>query len=338
MAGENQDQRSPSNGLMSSATHPDTLPSSQPTHGFGLGLDAGGTQTRWAVVDATGTALRQGQVAGFSALQLQDAASRDAVAALLAEIAAAAGPLQAVVAGLTGFDVAQGPLLRGLLSRALRVDADAVQLMSDIELACHAAFAPGKGYVVYAGTGSVAAFIDAGGVLHRAGGRGVVIDDAGGGHWIAREALRHIWRAEDEAPGTWQDSALARRVFERLGGSGWAQTRQWVYGAGASRGQLGTLALTVAAAADEDPAAMAILQAAGTELARLALALLQRFGSRPVALAGRVFDLHPVIGAQLQQALPAGVGSHRLMQAAELEAAKMASNTVNPITHRKLTP
>ena len=290
-----------------------------------LGLDAGGTQTRWAVADASLAVQRRGQVAGISALQLLCDSGRVAVAAVLAEVAVATGPVQAVVAGLTGFDATQLPLLRGLLAKTFGVDAGSVQAMSDIELACHAAFKPGEGYVVVAGTGSIAAFIDSHGALHRAGGRGAVIDDAGGGHWIARQALRHIWRADDEAPGAWQHSALARQLFERLGGSEWQHTRQWVYGADASRGELGTLALAVAAAAAEDPAALAILQAAGTELARLARALLQRHGTRPLALAGRVFDLHPTIRAHLQQALPPGTSIQRLMQAAEVEAARMAA-------------
>ena len=315
-----------------------------PCPSTGIGLDAGGTQTRWAVVDASAgvrvqgqyQGQRQGQVGGISALQLHDAAGRAAVAAALAEIAAAvgaggaggaagaAGTVHAVVAGVTGFDAAQRPLLCEMLAQAFGVEAHAVQALSDIELACHAAFAPGEGYVLLAGTGSIAAFIDVEGVLQRAGGRGAVIDDAGGGHWIAREALRQIWRAEDNAPGVWRQSALARRVFERLGGSDWAQTRQWVYGAGASRGALGTLALAVAAAADEDPAALAILQAAGTELARLAGALVQRFGTRPLALAGRVFDLHPIIQARLQEALPTATSVKRLLQPAQVEAARMA--------------
>ena len=292
-----------------------------------LGLDAGGTQTRWAVADAAGAVQCQGQAAGLSALQLHDDGGRAAVASVLGEIAAAAGPVQAVVAGVTGFDATQLPLLRGLLATAFAVDAAKVQAMTDIELACHAAFAPGEGYVVYAGTGSIAAFIDEAGVLQRAGGRGALIDDAGGGHWIAREALRQIWRAEDAAPGAWRASALARRVFERIGGSEWLQTRQWVYGAAASRGELGTLALAVVAAADEDPAALAILRAAGTELARLAHALLQRHGARPLALAGRVFELHPAIQRQLQQALPAGTPIHRLLQPAQVEAAQIAARS-----------
>ena len=269
-----------------------------------LGIDAGGTRTRWALADASGTLQREGAVAGLSALQLHDAAGlADLQHALqsLARDCAAAGRVQAVLAGVTGLDDAQRPRLGELLARALGVSPAQVQVISDISLACRAA--PGA-YVVYAGTGSIAAFIDAEGTLQRAGGRGAVIDDAGGGHWIAREALRRIWRAEDEAPGAWRDSAMARHVFEVIGGSDWAQTRQWVYGA--SRGELGTLALAVAQSAQSDAAALALLREAGSELARLARALLQRHGQRPLLLAGRVFDLHPCVAEQLLSKLPAG--------------------------------
>jgi glucosamine kinase len=144
-----------------------------------------------------------------------------------------------------------------------------------MEIAYRASFAPGEGYLVYAGTGSIGAFIDAAGQFHRAGGRGVVLDDGGGGFWIAREALRHIWRLEDEMPGAWQASPMARAVFDYVGGADWADSRQFIYGQ--ERGAVGKLALAVAATADQDPAAT-ILRAAGRELARLALALTKRFG------------------------------------------------------------
>ncbi len=294
-----------------------------------LGLDAGGTQTRWALADANGLLLRQGQTAGLSALQLHDATGRAAVAAVLREIAASAGPVQALVAGVTGFDTPQLQLLLKSVVEAFAIETTAVQAMSDIELACHAAFAPGQGYVLYAGTGSIAAYVDEQGLLHRAGGRGVLIDDAGGGHWIACQALRQVWRAEDAAPGAWQDSPLAQQLFAQMGGSDWAHTRQWVYGA--SRGAVGTLALAVAAAAAQgDAAALAILQAAGIELARLARALMARHGPRPLALAGRVFDLHPSIQAQLQDSLPAGTVLARKAEAAHIEAARMASRRTVP--------
>jgi N-acetylglucosamine kinase-like BadF-type ATPase len=298
---------------------------------IGLGLDAGGTQTRWALAGADGGLRGEGHVASISGLQLDSAAGREAVAAALRDIAAAIAPLggaRRVAAGITGFEAAQAPLLCRLAAAALGLAPAAVQAMTDIELVCRAAFAPGEGVVLYAGTGSIAAFVDAQGCMHRAGGRGAVIDDAGGGHWIGRRALRTVWRAEDAEPGAWQRSPLARQVFAHVGGSDWAQTRRWVYGGpGADRGEMGRLALAVAAAAtaDEDPAALALLQAAGTELARLALAMRQRFGARPLALAGRVFELHPAVEHGLREALPPGADVRRLTVAAHHAAARMAA-------------
>jgi len=306
------------------APEPHTTP---PRPSLGLGLDAGGTQTRWALADATGQLLGEGAVAGLSALQLGSESGRAALsqvlADILAEIATALGDytaatatatatatapgkvgvpaVQGIVAGVTGFGDEHRAALHAHLAAAFGLHESAVRSMSDIELACRAAFPAGDGIVVYAGTGSIAALIDASGTLQRAGGRGGVIDDAGGGHWIAREALRQVWRAEDEAPGAWHASALAQRVFDAIGGSDWPATRQWVYGA--SRGELGLLARAVAAAADDDPAALAILQQAGRELARLGHAMRQRCGPLPLALAGRVFDLHPGIEDSLRAAL-----------------------------------
>jgi glucosamine kinase len=299
---------------------------------LGLGLDAGGTQTRWALATADGQLLAQGQGAPIAGAQLASEDGRAAMAAALAQMAGDAGvhgTAVGVVAGVTGLGAEHAPALHALLAQASALPLAAVGSMSDIELACHAAFAPGQGYVVYAGTGSIAAHIDEAGVMHRAGGRGAVIDDAGGGHWIARQALRLVWRAEDEAPGAWQKSILARALFDTLGGSDWAVTRQWVYGA--SRGELGTLALAVARAAQEgDAAALALLQDAGTELARLALALHRRLGPRPVALAGRVFDLHPAIETALRAALPTQDPVQRITLHAHHTAARLAAAQKSP--------
>ena len=303
---------------------------------LGLGLDAGGTQTRWALARPDGSLLAHGQVAPISGAQLTHDDGRAAVAHALgcaADESRRFGAATGVVAGVTGLGAEHAPALHALLAQAFTLPLAAVASMSDIELACHAAFAPGQGYVVYAGTGSIAAFIDSAGTLHRAGGRGAVIDDGGGGHWIARQALRLVWRAEDEAPGAWQQSALAQALFDTLGGSDWAATRQWVYGA--SRGELGTLALAVAQAAHQgDAPALALLHDAGAELARLGLALHRRLGPRPVALAGRVFELHPAIETalrnSLQAAVPAGIAVQRLVLHAHHTAARLAAAQGKP--------
>jgi glucosamine kinase len=223
--------------------------------GLGLGIDAGGTQTRWALADGKARNRGRRPVAGLSALQMGSAAGRQTVHAtfsLLAQAVLAYGRPGGVRAGLTGFG-GDGEQLQRWLAELLGIPARAVVLCNDIEIAYRAASSPGEGYLVYAGTGSIGAFIDADGQFHRAGGRGVTLDDGGGGFWIAREALRHIWRGEDEQPGRWRDSPMARAVFDHVGGSDWALSRQFIYGQ--ERGEVGKLALAVAASAAQDTVA-----------------------------------------------------------------------------------
>lgn len=293
------------------------------SHQHFLGLDAGGTATRWALVDAHGELVNEGQAGACSGLQLMDTVGTEAIAGALRAIAAEAGPLAGIAVGMTGLGDAQAPTLRTLLSTTFGVAATQTRAFNDIELLCRATFAPGAGLVLYAGTGAIAALVDAQGTLQRAGGRGHLIDDAGGGHWIAREALKHVWRAEDETPGAWRSSPLARALFERIGGADWVHTRAWVYGA--ARGEMGTLALAVAEAASQgDATARALLHTAGEELARLARALLQRFGTLPVALAGRVFELHPTIETAVREAMP-GTPLQRLHTPPHHAAARLAA-------------
>ncbi len=294
----------------------------------GLGFDAGGTRTRWALADTAGAILAEGEVAGFSAAQMETGAGRLAVRAVLAslqqQVSQALSPGQAlrVHAGLTGFG-GDGAALHALIAETLGIAAAALTVGNDIEIAYHDAFAPGEGYLVYAGTGSIAAFIDADGVFHRAGGRGYFLDDGGGGVWIARAALRQIWRAEDEQPGSWQASPMAHAMFALIGGSDWQHTRQLINAS--DRGELGKLALAVAQAADTDPLAESILRDAGAELARLGLALVSRFGARPLVLAGRVSQLHPLIEASFRAGLPAGSEVDVRLSSAHCAAARLAA-------------
>lgn len=298
----------------------------------GLGIDAGGTQTRWALANASGDIIANGHVAGLTALQMSTDGGRQHIREVLNGLALnvrAHGQPASVYAGLTGFSEG-GENLCALIADALGVNVSTVRLGSDVEIAYLDLYAPGEGIVVYAGTGSIAAFIDKDGTLHRAGGRGVLLDDAGGGYWIAREALRHIWRGEDEHPGQWQDSPMAHEIFARIGGSEWAHTRQFVYGATSerARGKIGKLALAVAASADFDPVARGILVGAGEELARLGLALTARFGPLPITLSGRVADLHPVIAESMRAALPESVLFQVKTSDAHFAAARIAANVL----------
>jgi N-acetylglucosamine kinase-like BadF-type ATPase len=288
---------------------------------LGLGIDAGGSQTRWALAAAPGTIVAEGAVRGMSALQLHDGGALGEALSELASAALTHGRPTSVCAGFTGVgrDV---DTLRALVGEPLDLAPEAITIKSDIEIAYLDIFAPGEGYVVYAGTGSVVAFIDESGVLHRAGGRGVAIDDGGGGYWIGREALRHVWRMDDESPGSWSDSPLAIALFEQIGGSGWDRTRVYVYEG--DRGDVGRLALAVAKAAGEDPVARNILAAAGCELARLALAMARRHGARPVALTGRAARLHPLIVESMTSSLPPATPLELRVSSGHHAAARLA--------------
>lgn len=297
---------------------------------LGLGIDAGGTQTRWALATVDGVIVADGAVEGLSALQMSSDAGRAAVHATftgLCQAVLAIGRPRAVVAGLTGFG-GDDLVLAQTLATLLALDAAHVRVGNDIDIAYRDSFEPGQGYLVYAGTGSIAAWIDTDGVFHRAGGRGVLLDDGGGGYWIAREALRHIWRREDEAPGSWQGSPMAEAVFAHIGGSDWSLSRAFMYGQ--DRGAIGRLALAVAASADADPLALDILQRAGQELARLALALTARYGPRPVVLAGRAAQLHPAIAAAMRAALPVSLQMEQKVARSHEAAAKLAARTARP--------
>ncbi|MFN9746901.1 MAG: N-acetylglucosamine kinase [Betaproteobacteria bacterium] len=310
-------------------------PAPTPTPALHLGLDAGGTQTRWALADAAGRVVAEGSAPPLSGLMLLDPAGRATLRAALQGLAAAlpAGRvLRSAWAGLTGLDEVLAPVMAQALGGVLALPPAAVRVCADIELACRAAFAPGEGVLLVAGTGAIAAVLGADGTLHRAGGRGAIIDDAGGGHWIAREALRLVWRLEDAAPGQGGATPLGRALAQAVGGEDWAATRAFVYGA--SRGEMGTLALAVAAAAEAgDAAALGLLQQAGVELARLVQALHGRLGAAlPVALAGRVWTLHPAVEAALCAALP-GVAVSHSPGAAHAAAARLAAAANPPTEH-----
>ena len=298
---------------------------SSPDPAVGLGLDAGGTQARWALAQADGRVLAEGAVAGFSGPQLATPSGRREVLAAVVALRQAVGaahprPPTALWAGVTGHDAGAGPALARLLARGLSLPLSAVRAFNDVELAARASLAPGGGYLVYAGTGSIAWFIDEQGQAHWVGGRGGLLGDEGSGYWIARQALAGLWRADDDTPGAITATPLGRQLSAALGGADWDATRRAVHQR--SRGEIGLLALAVAAAANEgDAVALSLLQQAGAELARLANILRLRHGPRPVLLAGRVAALHPALLAALQAALLPGTQWSARTLAVHLDAA-----------------
>lgn len=292
-----------------------------------LGIDAGGSSSRWLLLDLGGHVLGRGRGGPMSGHVL-DAAGRTENLARLREIltearsAALGRRVVQVVAGVTGLQAASeaARLFTHEAARLLELDAARVTFESDIALAYHGAFAPGAGVLVYAGTGAVAYHLCANGAALRAGGHGYLIDDAGGGYWIGREGLKAVLREADRL-GHPPDTPLARELYCDLGSRAWPEIFAVVYGGGRSR--VAALAPAVArAAAAGDEVAAAILEAAGLELARLARVLLLRLAATlPVVFAGGVTRL----GARVRDALRAGLPPEVPLVVSETEPVETAA-------------
>ncbi len=291
---------------------------------FGLGLDAGGSATRWAIADETGAIAARGEATPFSGLVFTDAAIGTTRAAI-AEVAAAIGPrgIDAVLAGVTGSGgPAQDALLRAMLAEAFGTPAERVQVCDDLWIAHRARFVPGSGILVYCGTGSAAVHVRIDGAMLRAGGHGYLIGDEGSGYAIARDALRAVLQAEDAAPGSGWKTPLGRSVGRRIRHGTWDAVREYVYGG--TRAGMAALAPAVAEAArDGDSRADGVLRRAGQDLAQLAATLSRRVGPQPIALAGGGARLHPIVCEAMQAALGAPVGTGEIDAAAA--AARLAA-------------
>jgi N-acetylglucosamine kinase-like BadF-type ATPase len=286
-----------------------------------LGLDVGGTASRYVVVDDTGAEILRG--AGPAATgHLFSPAERGRFTTLVTDIAGRVPPIAAVHAGITGYGDSVEADTKSIVAEAFVITASAVTCSDDMDLAYHAVFAPGQGHVIAAGTGTIGLHIAPDGSAIRVGGRGILIDDAGSGSWIALTAINRLYRRIDEAGGPADAAILAKHLYAAIGGTGWDDVRAAIYGR--DRGAIGELAQAVAAAAREgDPLATAVLGDAVTELARLARALIARAGRLPVAYVGRVPDLHPMIATGLRDALRDITVSFPKIDAA-LHAARMA--------------
>jgi N-acetylglucosamine kinase-like BadF-type ATPase len=275
------------------------------TDQISLGLDIGGTASRWVACSANGDVLARGQAAGATAHVFNPAELvrlRAALETVARDVTAAGLTISTVSAGMTGYGSTVSVEIKNLISTAFNLDAASILVMDDIILGYVSQFAPGEGHLISAGTGSIGLHVGGTGQMVRVGGRGILIDDGGSGSWIALQALDRMYRALDHDGSFAGLDRLAHHMFASIGGASWNDVRHFVYAG--DRGRIGTLAVAVARAAEEgDVVAVDILTRAGDELAGLAQALIARCGRHPVRLVGGVLRLHPAIFARVRNVL-----------------------------------
>jgi glucosamine kinase len=158
-----------------------------------VGIDGGGTRTRYRLADVKGEVLARAE-GGSSLLgagrDSEIAAEIEGKVRSLARDAGVELPLHALVAGLAGSAGRPEATLsfqEELLGFGI---ATHVCVLPDAEVAFEDAFGEGEGILIIAGTGSIALGRANGGDLHRVGGWGALLGDEGSAYGIALQGVR----------------------------------------------------------------------------------------------------------------------------------------------------
>ncbi len=275
-----------------------------------LGLDCGGSKTRWSHWPASA-----GQDGITQGVQPAAHGEEQAAAALVAALrtAAAGASVQAAVCAIAGAGAAALRQRRVAYAQAQGFEPP-LALVGDTLAAAAAALADGPGLLVWAGTGSFAVARATDGSLHRAGGRGHLLGDQGSGYDLVRRAAAAVVLAVDGlAPPTLLTEALCT-AFAAVGPHRLGAVLQ-----GLSTGQLAAqLPVVLDCAARGDAAAAGALDEGMSALAMVANAAVRSAGldwsGLPSFVGGGVLtNLESVRGLLAQRMLAFGAGEPAIL-------------------------
>lgn len=245
-----------------------------------LGVDGGGTKTRFALVDSGARMLAEAQCATTYHPQIGldgvRATLDDGIDQVLRAAGAARSDVRHAFFGLPahGEDSRVDSMLDAIPRQLLGHDRYACG--NDMVCGWAGSFGCADGINIVAGTGSIG-YGQRNGVDARAGGWGEAFSDEGSAYWIAVQGLNAFSRMSD---GRLPKGPLHALLRERLRLGPDLDLCAHVYGEQAlSRGEIAQLSRLVAAAAgQQDAAAGAIFRRAGEELAAIADALRRALG------------------------------------------------------------
>lgn len=259
---------------------------------FYAGIDGGGSNTRALVASSDGRLAALGRAGPSNAAILGLTPAVEAIHAAIADawrqLKLDPQPLASVFLGLAGVNAVGRETLRAALAQgATWGDACIVAIDHDIRIALAGGLGGQPGIAVIAGTGSAGYGRAADGRTAKAGGWGALIDDAGGGYWLARRALSLVARASD---GRCPPTKLTAAALDFFGIQKTTEILGKLYPTPPPRDQLARLAPRVFAAAKAgDELAQQLVAEGAEELARIAAATAQNlFGQAPapVVLTG----------------------------------------------------
>jgi N-acetylglucosamine kinase-like BadF-type ATPase len=309
-----------------------------------LGIDGGGTKTRFLLIDAAGKVLAshlEGPAyyleIGLDALQAMVVRG---IRETLRKGFIASETLTFAFVGIPAYgeDRRVDPALDALPSAAL--PAGKYRCGNDMVCGWAGALACADGINVVAGTGSIA-YGEFEGRSARAGGWGELVGDEGSAYWLAREGLGLFSRMSD---GRLPRGPLYEAVRSHFGLADDIDLCAEINGTdtGQQRSQFAQLAKLVSkAAAGGDTAALSLFARVTQELAALAIAVRARLGaphdaSLPVSYSGGMFEMGDVILAGFRSELSRTPSLYRLVEpklpphvGAALYAAKLAGAPLN---------
>ena len=227
-----------------------------------LGIDAGASATKWALINENGPVLSGVREAMDGHLYREASVQR--MHKVLNEIAdeIKGHTVSSVFMGITGV-THDGSIEKEITS----VFSCQSKVVSDIELAYRANFADGDGILLYAGTGSVAYAIDENAAVHQIGGWGYLLGDEGAGYWIGKEAIR-VALFQIESKKQIEATSLSGQILEKINAHDWNTVKGFVYSQ--DRSAIAALSKIVdAAASTGDSDARNILNKAAGHLADL---------------------------------------------------------------------
>ena len=303
-----------------------------------LGVDGGGTKTRFLLLDETGTVLAAHTEGPAYHVEIGAEALRSmlgqGIKTTLRRGGVAASHLTFAFLGLPAYgeDRAAVPLLDAAPSRAL--PAARYRVGNDMVCGWAGALAGEDGINVVAGTGSIA-YGEYQGRSARAGGWGELFSDEGSAYWLAREGLRLFSRMSD---GRTPRGALYELVRQQFGLQNDLDLCGALYGKSAAQrsqfAQLSKLVTEAASAGDEQAAAL--FGRAAHELAEIVDAVRDQLQvpqatELAVSYSGGLFQLGDLLLTPLRAALTGMPRRYRFLGArlppdagAALQAAKLS--------------
>lgn len=275
-----------------------------------LGVDAGGTFTRCALIDASGVIIGRGTAGAANHYTTPPSAVRasvrEAIAAALGEGptrgSAASAPRERVRVIAIGWSGLEEPGAEADAREFVGnvVNAELALIDSDVMAAHVGAFAGAPGVLVTAGTGSIALAVDARGARTRVGGWGHRFGDEGSAAWIGTEGVRAALHGVDgRGPVTtlWEALLAYTHIGAAQGQPEAATVRRvtaWLYEPSRHLNDIAGFAQVVDRIARlGDATAIEVLDRAGIELARhveRASAAVADIDPLPVAGSGGVWS------------------------------------------------